>query len=123
MKYQPLPTTWRKDGYDFTLLDRSDELVLLQKTKPDHINKEHYEVVRVFKQTPTPGQRWPGGALVVAKETLAGTDKWGTYGWSFCALAQAKECFMELCWESPAPSPALRSKPATARTGRNRPSK
>lgn len=112
MKYEPFPATFNKWGFDFTLLERKGDIVLLQKTKPEHVVKDNYEVVRLKKQE---ARDWPGGKSTPAKEVLPESEKWGVSGWSYCSLAAAREKFLELTWDAapPAsqPAPAPKSPP------------
>jgi hypothetical protein len=79
----PIPSKFRADGYDFTLLDRVDDWAVFRKTKGEI---ESYEVVVVQKR---PAHTWPNGNTTPAHEAMPSSEMWGTAGWTLDTQAKA----------------------------------
>lgn len=80
---QPLVTSFKKGGFNHTLVERDGNLAIFEKTKPGFKN---YEVVKVkvhpggevFGKTIGPHERYPS------------SEQWGSYGWTESTLESAR---------------------------------
>jgi hypothetical protein len=87
----PLPTSFKDDGFTFTLIRREGDIALLSKTKP-HYTRPSFEVVRIVHR---PAEMIKGKPYP-AREALPSTSTWGTYGWTYCTLEDALVRFNKL---------------------------
>jgi hypothetical protein len=79
----PLPTKFRADGFDFTLIDRVDDVAVVHKTKG---TVESFEVVIVQRRA---AHTWPNGNTTPAHEAMPASETWGTSGWTVTTKAEA----------------------------------
>lgn len=75
---QPLPSTFRSDGYDFTLIKRTGNVALFSKHKRGHKLTHHEVVIIQHKEA----QSLPGGYDYPDREVMPVADNWGTLAWS-----------------------------------------
>lgn len=88
--YQPIPNHFRKDGFDFNLLDRRGLVALFHKTKKPRI--ESFEVVVLVEAEE---REFPNGLKSPAKEIMPASEQWGQKGWTCTNLEDAKAKFEE----------------------------
>ncbi len=93
--YQPLPTEYAKNGYQYTQLQRTEHVALYRQACAECPTFCAYEVCRIQRQEA--GTRTLGGATieVVAKELLPGSEMWGEKGWTYRTLATAEAKFQQ----------------------------
>lgn len=80
---RPLATEFRKDGYDFHLLERVADVALFEKRAGAIVS---WEVVVVQKY----GERTIMGRVVPPTEAMPSTESWGQKGWTLTTLAAAR---------------------------------
>jgi hypothetical protein len=78
MTHKPIPLTFRKDGFDFTQLQRLGDWCLYSKTKTG-FKSTFFEVMRIL----THDGREIAGQKIEPAEYLPGNESWGNYGFSF----------------------------------------
>ena len=86
---QPIPSRFRHDGFNLTLLKRIGDVAMFSKTKPWH-SRDSFEVV-ILRRHPA---KWISGRFYPHRESLPPTESWGTQGWSCVGLLNA-ECRFE----------------------------
>lgn len=86
---KPLPTTFRKDGYNFRLLDRVDDVALFEKSCGGHVS---WETVVVQKY----GERTIAGNAIPATEAMPPATSWGQKGWTLTTIERAREKLAEI---------------------------
>lgn len=86
---RPLATTFRKDGYQFAILDRVEDVALFEKRCGDHVS---WEVAVVQKY----GERTIAGKVVPATEAMPPTSAWGRDGWTLTTIDRAREKLGEI---------------------------
>ena len=83
-----LEAAFARTGFAFRLLRRSGDVALFEKRKPTH-SRESFEVVIV--------QRHPAeqidGRDYPERESMPKTEAWGTSGWTFTDIDNAKRKF------------------------------
>jgi len=83
--YAPLPTTFRKDHFDFTMVNRSPSIAFYSKTKP-HYSRPSYEVIVIATR-----EDWiaPTGRYYEAHEIFPSSETWGIYAWTYTDMQDA----------------------------------
>lgn len=71
-----LPEKFRKWGFDWTVLKRKGDVVLLQQSGRSF---NGYNVAKVREQP----EREIGGNIYPAKEAIPSQTEWGIYAWNF----------------------------------------
>lgn len=92
---QKLPETFRKYGYDFKLVKRSEKAAIYSQAIKDVVFA--YEVIKIRKLI---RQMLPSGVTIPAKEAFPSTSDWGKHGWTVRTLERALAKFQELEDES-----------------------
>ena len=87
---KPLPDTFRSDGFDFRLLRRDADVVLLVKSKPS--GTASYEVV-ILQHRPA---EIIGGIHYPPREAMPRSADWGISGWSYATHETAEARFQKL---------------------------
>jgi len=80
----PFPTSFRKSGWDYRLLERDGDVAILEQTKAGC--DVRYEVVIVQRHN---GYEI-GGSVVPAGEVMPSPEMWGVKGWTFMDIESAK---------------------------------
>lgn len=88
---RPLPESFTKDKFSFSLLQRTGNVALFSKSKP-HINRPFFEVVKVQQSE----EHSIAGHLIPASEHLPSSESWGTSAWSYSSLQDAQSKFQSL---------------------------
>jgi hypothetical protein len=86
----PLPDQFRHDGFDFRLLKRIGDVVLLVKSKPG--GTPSYEVVKLIRAP----DREMFGRIIPAHEAMPPSEAWGQRGWTYCDRDRADTKFAAL---------------------------
>ncbi|MDA1278098.1 MAG: hypothetical protein O2960_29225 [Verrucomicrobia bacterium] len=86
-----LQTRFTHDGFDFRQLSREGTIALFEKSKPSH-SRESFEVVIVQTR---PAENVLGREYPV-RESLPPAGAWGTSGWTYTELEDAKTKFRAL---------------------------
>ena len=96
MQPAPLPTQFKKEGFQFSQINRSPTSAIYLKSKDSH---SHYEVLLI--QT-LPPKTWPDGSTSPLREAFPPSEAWGSKAWSYSSnshsnpLAAATSKFQEL---------------------------
>lgn len=88
---KPLPHAFNFDGFAFRLIQRAGDVALFEKRKPSH-SRESFEVV-IVQQHPAEkicGREYP------AREAMPPSEAWGTSGWTYTELEDARRKFRAL---------------------------
>jgi hypothetical protein len=88
---KPLPEQFRHGGFDYRVLARDGDVVLMAKRNRG-MARDIYEVC-IVRRCP---DRTIAGKPIPARECLPSPEHWGTYGWSPYGLERARELFREL---------------------------
>lgn len=98
----PLPTTSKKWGSLWELLERAGDYALLEqkfevpkKTKDPDEETEYVSRFTVVKVIKAP-EATIGGNVITAKEKIPSDSQWGIYGWTFLTKEAAKSKFESL---------------------------
>jgi hypothetical protein len=79
----PLPTTYRKNGYDYELIERKNDTAIFSQKDGGKIIA--FEVFEVIKQ-----KEWSAfGKTYPPKETIPPTESWGTNAFTVHSLSDA----------------------------------
>jgi len=105
---RPLPLQFRHDGFDFTLVRRTENVALLAKRKPTH-RQTSYEVVVIQRLNACNinGREYP------EREVIPRSETWGTLGWTYRDQQSALTRFQQtataraLSVSRPPPFPAI----------------
>jgi len=84
---KPIESEFKKDGYQFRLIDRVGDFGLFRKTKGEAV--ESFEVVKIQK---CKAHTWPDGRTTEARESMPCSEQWGTYGWTHNTIQAARQC-------------------------------
>ncbi len=87
-----LPINFTHKGFIYKQIKRQNYTVIYQKYKENDKNKEHFEVVYIFRHP----KREIAGVEIEAKEAMPSDEQWGTYGFSYSNLNDAMKKFDEL---------------------------
>jgi hypothetical protein len=87
--YKPLAANYRKNGYDYALIDRTERVALYRQS--DASGFKAFEVCRVLRHE----GRTIGGAAMPPAEFLPSTEQWGQQAWTFLALGKAYDKYHE----------------------------
>jgi len=82
----PLPEKYRKNSYEFSLVERTGDVAIYEQREPLNNRVIGYEVFEVQKQEE--GEAF--GRPVVAKELTPGNEQWGYLGFTCVSLGAAK---------------------------------
>lgn len=80
-----LPEKYRKNGYDFTLVERTEDVAIYKQT--DETSLIAYEVFEVMKYP----ERMIGETKIAATEASPSNEMWGSKGYTYRNLEDAKE--------------------------------
>lgn len=84
MNYKPLKESFSRKGFTFTLLKREGDKAIYEQKMGSKLLA--YEVIKV--------RRHDGytiaGVFMEPSETYPSDSDWGTYGWTYTKLEQAK---------------------------------
>lgn len=89
-----IPEQYNKDGFNHHLLHRHGDVAIYEQRKPTHTSS-YYEVVIVSKHA-------KDNDFVGTKagdEYLPSTSEWGTYGWTYLTLEDAREKMSKIILE------------------------
>lgn len=81
----PLAPTFRADGFDFEQVEREGDLAIYRKTKGE--NQEGFELIVIQKRAE---HTWPNGNTTPPHEAYPSSESWGTSGFTFNALTDAR---------------------------------
>lgn len=81
----PLPAAFVRKGWTYRLIDRDGDVALLEKTKPNVTNPSYEAVVVQHKPAWT-----VAGNEIPAKEAVPSDAQWGSQGWSYNDLVDAR---------------------------------
>lgn len=84
----PLPEQYRKNSYDFKLVERNGDVAIYEQREPLDNRFLCYEVFIVQKQK---ASVLPNGMQIHEKEVSPSASQWGTLGYSCWTLDAAKE--------------------------------
>jgi hypothetical protein len=80
----PLPTTYRKNGYDYELIERKGDTAIFSQKDGGKIIA--FEVFEVIKQ-----KEWSAfGKTYPPKETIPPTESWGTNAFTVHSIGLAR---------------------------------
>jgi hypothetical protein len=85
----PLPGSFRKYGFLYEQLDRTEHFAIYRQTRH---GMSDFEVIRIRSQS----QREVQGRLYRAGECYPSSAEWGRHGWTFTALGDAQRKLVEL---------------------------
>lgn len=88
----PLSTTYRRNSYDFELVDREGDVAIYAQIDPDSKRQVAFEVFEVMKFP----EREMFGATVSAREATPSNEQWGSHGFTVWTLDAAKSKQSEL---------------------------
>lgn len=74
----PLPTTFRKSGWDYKVISRDGDIAVLEQSKPGNDTK-FFETVHVLRHN---GYEIAGNKVAPA-EHLPSSEQWGTLGFTY----------------------------------------
>lgn len=84
---KPLPQQYRKNSYDFNLVEREGDVAIYEQIDPDTKRRVAFEVFEVLKKP----ERNIGERVVEANEGCPSNEDWGTFGFTVWTLEAAKE--------------------------------
>ena len=87
----PLPTTFRKSGFDFKQVRRDGDIAIFEKRHPE-VSNPSWEVVVVQHNK----AREMAGVAIPAKESMPWSEAWGKLGWTDFTLEAAESRFNSL---------------------------
>ena len=87
----PLPTTFRKSGFDFKQVRRDGDIAIFEKRHPE-VSNPSWEVVIVQHN----GAREMAGVAIPSKESMPWSEAWGKLGWTDLTLEAAESRFNSL---------------------------
>jgi len=79
MAIEKLPLTFRKSGYDYNQVLRSENKALYTQSDGKHLIA--YEVVKIRRVQDKYVEFW--GKTIPAHEQYPGTGEWGLFGWTY----------------------------------------
>lgn len=80
----PLPSTFRKSGWDYKLISREDDVAVFEQTKPG-VEDPRFEVVKVQSH----GGFTINGKVVAPAEHMPSSEQWGIYGFTLTSREAA----------------------------------
>jgi hypothetical protein len=89
---RPLPQQFKRDGFNFRLIQRAGPIAMFAKTKP-RWTREFWEVVKVQS---LPAMKLPGGRVCPPHEAMPCPEDWGVNGWSYSDLPSAEAKYASL---------------------------
>lgn len=90
---KPLPLTFTANGFVHEQLQREGMLAIYRRFKQGG-GQEHFEVVRIRSHN---GFKIPGtNKVALPAETYPGNEKWGSDGFTYPAIEDARAKFEEL---------------------------
>jgi hypothetical protein len=98
---KPLATTFRKDGFDYRVIQKEAGIALLEQNKA-HWSAPAYEVVIIQNRK---AHTWPNGKSTEAHEAMPSSEDWGLYGFTYSDLTAAKAKFNSLVDNRPDRAP------------------
>ena len=80
---KPVPTSFRKHGYDYRLVERSGRTAIYSQSLSSKLYA--YEAVIIRLQNPPPSVRGSAriGEVVTKGERYPSDGDWGRYGWTY----------------------------------------
>lgn len=97
MKIRPYVLKPQQNGFDWELLKRHGDVVMLRKTLPYSPDWENLEVAIIKVQPVHPKDEKSKAAGYTHVEALPPSESWGTYGWSYRDRDKAEVKYRELC--------------------------
>lgn len=85
---KPLAATFRKDGFDWSLVERQGNIAIYKQTKP---GVERFNTIHIQSHN----GREIGGKLFEPAEFMPSAEQWGRLGWSYFTLEGAREKVVE----------------------------
>lgn len=84
---RPLKTNYRKNSYDFNLIEREGDVAIYEQIEPESGKKIGYEVFEVLKNK----ARTIAGRDIEATESCPNNEQWGKFGYTVYDFLDAKE--------------------------------
>lgn len=85
---KPLATTFRKDGFDWSLVERQGDIAIYRQAKP---GVERFNTFHVQSHN----GREIGGKVFEPAEFMPSAEQWGRLGWTHYTLEKAQEKMAE----------------------------
>lgn len=82
---RPLPTTYSKSGYDYTLLDRVADVAMFSQALAGRVIAYEVVVVQYHKATVIMGKPVP------EREGVPSAEQWGSAGWTLRTPEEARD--------------------------------
>ena len=92
-KPAPLPTEWKKSGFQFRIIRREGDTVIVEKWRPETPSIVSYEVAKIRIQEE---HTWPNGITTPRRECYPSSEHWGIYGFTCTTREQAQRRFNAL---------------------------
>jgi len=89
---QSIDPLFKSNGFTFKLIQREGKLAIFGKTKPNH-SRVTWEVVKLQTHK---AHTWPSGETSPEREAMPSPESWGTLGWSYLTLQDARRRFASL---------------------------
>jgi hypothetical protein len=90
-----IPTRYSKHGWRFKLVERTAKAAIYSQSRhpdlPEGGKASAYELVRIRKRKERTFERAGVSVKVEAGEYLPSTEEWGSQGWTFPTLGQARD--------------------------------
>jgi hypothetical protein len=87
---------FRRDGFLHELIAKGGSVCLVRRSKRNR--QIHFEVAVLQWRK---GRSWPSGRISTAGWHYPSSEKWGTYGWTYRHLAEARAKYHSLSLEWP----------------------
>lgn len=84
---QTLPDNYRKNGYEFNLIERNGDVAIYEQIEPITQRRVAYEVFEVMKYP----ERVIAGQTVIAREGTPSNEMWGQFGFTIWSLDDARQ--------------------------------
>ena len=91
---RPLGFPFTKNGFTHELLGREGLVCIVRRSK--HGSQMHFEVVRLRERKESTFERGGKVLTVPSVETYPRSEDWGTYGFTYRSLDQAKAKFQSM---------------------------
>lgn len=88
---KPIDDEFTKNGWHHRLLERGGQACIFRRWKDDRF--PHFEVVLLTEQKQV---EFPPGVVRVAHEAYPSAEQWGSKGWTFTDLGNARDKFASL---------------------------
>ena len=86
----PLATEWKKSGFQFRVIRREGDVVIVEKWRPETPSMVSYEVAKIRIQEE---HTWPTGQTTPRGERYPSSEEWGKYGFTCLTREHAQRRF------------------------------